>query len=197
MSNPIVAGLTGVAQFEGRDSSGRFWAYAGLVLALAFVVMCVPFAIEMNKTFEAFNSFAAEHPELTTVQRGPGQVSIRVEGFHPELMPDFGRLLTTMGLVVAGVVGLLAAAVARRLHDTGRSGVWGLAPLPFLAFGIFGFEGLIEGFMTDDPDLRLFAGLMLNNMIYLLTLAGLVWMLGSAGTPGPNRFGPAPAAAEA
>jgi uncharacterized membrane protein YhaH (DUF805 family) len=195
MSNPIVAGLTRLAQFEGRDSSGRFWPYASLVLALAFVVMCAPFVIELNKTFQAINSFAAEHPELTTVHRGPGQVSIQIEGSHPELTPDFAYLVNTIGLVAAGAVALLAAAVARRLHDTGRSGLWGLIPLPFLAFGIFGLAALIDRFMTDGPIMPLFAGLMLNNMVYLLSLAGLVWMLGSAGTPGSNRFGPAPAEA--
>lgn len=192
MSNPIVAGLTRLAQFEGRDSTGRFWPYAALVLALTFAVMCAPFVIEVNKTFEAFNNFAAEHPELTTVQRSAGQVSIQVEGSHPELMPNFGYLIKTTGFVAAGAVLLLAAAVARRLHDTGRSGLWGLAPLPFMAFGLFGFGAVIESFMTDGPIMPLFAAVLLNNMIYLLSLAGLVWMLGSAGSPGPNRFGPAP-----
>ena len=197
MNNPIVAGLTRLAQFEGRDSSGRFWPYASLILALSFVVMCAPFVIEVNKTFEAINSFAAEHPELTTVHRGPGQVSVQIEGSHPELTPDFGYLLTTTGLVAAGRQPRPAGRPRRRLHDTGRSGLWGLVPLPFLAFGIFGFRALIDSFMTDAPIMPLFAALLLNNMVYLLTLAGLVWMLGSAGTPGPNRFGPAPAAVEA
>ena len=39
MNNPIVAGLTRLAQFEGRDSSGRFWPYASLILALSFLAL--------------------------------------------------------------------------------------------------------------------------------------------------------------
>lgn len=192
MGNPIIGGLTRVMRFSGRDSRARFWPCALAVTALTFIAMSAPLVIEINKTFAGLEQYAAEHPERATVTQGPGHYSIQVEGSVPGAMPDFGFLITVTGAVMLGAVVLLAAAVARRLHDTGRAGYWGLLPLPFMAFGLFGFGHLLQQFMTDEPDLRLFAGLFLNNMLYLLALAGLVWLLCGVGTPGSNRFGPAP-----
>ena len=84
----------------------------------------------------------------------------------------------------------LAAAVARRLHDRDRSALWGLLPLPFLAFGFVAMRSLFAAFGTGhEPDLRLFTALVVSNMLYLGSLTFLIVQLASGGNPGPNRYG--------
>jgi uncharacterized membrane protein YhaH (DUF805 family) len=141
----------------------------------------------MMSTFEKMQRFAIEHPDQSTVNQGPGSYSISIEGSHPELMPDFGALFGGMAMVITAMVVLLAAAVARRLHDSGRSGVWGLMPLPFLAFGFIAMPAI---FNSQEPEMNLFFGLFFNNFIYLVTLTVLVVFLASAGKDSENRFGP-------
>ncbi len=41
--------------------------------------------------------------------------------------------MASFGMFVA-LVATLAAAIARRLHDVGRSALWGLIPLPFICY---------------------------------------------------------------
>lgn len=43
---------------------------------------------------------------------------------------------------------------------------------------------------TDTPDMGLFLLLFLNNLLYMIALAGLVLVLALPGTRGPNRYGP-------
>ena len=96
-----------------------------------------------------------------------------------------------MGCIAVITVALLAAAVARRLHDRDRSGLWGLAPLPFLSFGLVGMHYLMTSFSgPQQPDLGAFFFLFLNNITYLAILVTLVVQLASRGTEGENRFGP-------
>ena len=87
---------------------------------------------------------------------------------------------------------LLAAAVARRLHDLDETGLWGLMPLPFLAIDIVGFPRALSYFAQQIADPWLFAGLFANNILYLATLGALLAMLSRDGVPGPNRHGPVP-----
>src|SRR6478609_1301890 len=46
------------------------------------------------------------------------------------LHPD--KIIVGMAVISIIVIALIAAAVARRLHDRGLSGAWGLPPLPLL-----------------------------------------------------------------
>jgi uncharacterized membrane protein YhaH (DUF805 family) len=88
---------------------------------------------------------------------------------------------------------LLAAAVTRRLHDRGRRGWWGLAPLPFLVVGMTVFPRLFKttlaGEMTPDS-MRLFGLMFANNLLYLGSLGLLIFLLAGASQPNANRFGP-------
>jgi uncharacterized membrane protein YhaH (DUF805 family) len=76
------------------------------------------------------------------------------------------------------------------------SGFWGLLPVPLLVVGItmmpVVFLGMFQNLYT--PDLRLFFGLFLNNMIYLVALGVLVLLLVGSTRPGANRYGPEPEA---
>jgi uncharacterized membrane protein YhaH (DUF805 family) len=106
------------------------------------------------------------------------------------------QMVAVGSITVAATVVLLAAAVARRLHDRNRRGYWGLLPLPFLAAGLALMPGIFERAAAgrEIPDPRLFLALVLNNLVYLAALGFLIVLLAGPGTTGPNRFGPPPPA---
>ncbi|MBS0478965.1 MAG: DUF805 domain-containing protein, partial [Proteobacteria bacterium] len=93
---------------------------------------------------------------------------------------------------------LLAAAVARRLHDSGRSGWWG-APTPILL--IAGLVGMMHVFAVmsaapasnalDGPpiDFASFGVMMLCNLAYLASLVLLVILCSLPSQAGDNRYG--------
>jgi len=194
--NPIIAsighGLRGIARFKGRDGGVRFWIYAFFILALAILAMMAVFIPELARSFERMQAFAAAHPESSTVTAGPGHYSISVQGRHPELAPDFQFILQAIGAITLVSIVLIAAAVVRRLHDRGKSGWWGIMPLPFLATGAVMMPPLFADFgaKAGGPDMGLFALLFLNNMVYIATLLALAIMLMLPGTVGDNRYGP-------
>ncbi|WP_241217854.1 DUF805 domain-containing protein [Sphingomonas sp. 2R-10] len=139
-------------------------------------------------------AFAAAHPDRATVTSGPGQYSVQIDGpVPPELMLEPMRgFMPVVAIVALLSVLLLAAAVVRRLHDSGRRGWWGLLPLPFLATGLIAMIVVFGrvGFSPAEPDVVPFVVLFLNNILYLAALALLVVQLCRPSDPGPNRFGP-------
>jgi len=141
---------------------------------------------EISVSMERMQKFAAKHPELATIQQGPGSYSISIQGNHPELMPDMGNMMGMMAIVFVIVVALFAAAVARRLHDRGKSGVWGLLPLPFI---IFASVMMPKVFAQNPPNMGLFFAIFINNMLYIASLIFLVVLLAGAGSKGENRYG--------
>lgn len=127
------------------------------------------------------------------VVAGPGYYSVQIHDPDAALMPDFAPFFWAVrGAVIAAGV-LLAAAVTRRLHDTGRAGWWGLPPLVLLAGVSAIFPSVVEGMMQEaDPS---FAGFFLMfglGVLYNLSLIGLAVLLCLKGTTGTNRYGPEP-----
>lgn len=165
----IRSGLGNVANFAGRDRPGMFWPYAGTMVAGAFAIWYVFGALVMRRMIRA----SAD---------GGGEVFF---GFH---------LMTLMTIVMASIalvlVGLLAAAATRRLHDGGRSGWWATLPLPFLAFGFIGMSFLRRTASGGDFPSAMFSILAINNIIYMLSLVTLVIFLAWTSEPRDNRFGP-------
>ena len=193
--------LANISRFNGRESRQTFWLWIAAVIGFSVVAGFAIFVPAMISSISKMQRFAADHPEQTTITEGPGRYSVEIHGSHPELMPDFGGLIASLATVYILSLVLLAAAVARRLHDCGRSGWWGLMPVPFLTAGVFLFEMLLgpmaakgSGIAPDASFFRLFGLLFANNLIYLATLVTLVVMLCRASDPGPNRFGSGPIA---
>jgi uncharacterized membrane protein YhaH (DUF805 family) len=176
--------------FRGRETAVSFWPWVACIIAMSFVAMMGVIMPMILSTFGRMQQFAAEHPDQATVSQGPGHYSVQIEGHHPELMPDMGAMMGGMTVLVAIVVLLLAAAVTRRLHDTGKRGWWGLMPVPFL---LHGFYGMATIFNAAEPDLSGFFLLFANNMIYLVTLGILAFMLIGKSQQGPNAWGEQPA----
>lgn len=192
MANPIIRGFANLARFSGRDRRGEFWPYAGVVFVVMFVAMGAAAFWAVSPMITEAAQFAAEHPDSATVQVSPGAYSVQIDAGAPDApMPDFTRMFGAMGACLAILVVLLAAAVTRRLHDRGLGGYWGLAPVLFLAVAFVGFPMMISNMMaTDTPDMGLFLLLFLNNLLYMIALAGLILVLALPGTRGPNRYGP-------
>lgn len=158
--------LSRLTDFSGRDPRRVFWPYVGLVVLALMIVM------------GAGNMIA---------------VSLLIPATPQQDFPDLSGLVLLMGVEIVAVVALLAAAVARRLHDTGRRAWWGLAPLPFLAFGIGGFYVVVSSFEAPPPGLdRMFFAIFFNNLIYLVVLGLLIVLLAQPSQAGANRYGEPP-----
>jgi len=178
--------LARLTRFSGRESAGRFWPYVGTIVALAILSLAAAILPMFADTITRMQNFAAEHPDQATVTSGPGSYSISIQGNHPELFPDMTGMIHVMMIGIGIAVLLLAAAVARRLHDRGKSGLWGLLPLPFLFFGLFAMSRVLA---SNPPDFSLFTLLFLNNLVYLGALLFLILQLAGGGTPGANAYG--------
>ena len=96
----------------------------------------------------------------------------------------------------------LAAAIVRRLHDTGRTGLWVLMPLPFGLYGLYAMERLFAYvprlIRAEGQDPAVFAFMAEFTWAFgaaLLWLAALIWLivfLCGRGQPQENRYGPPP-----
>lgn len=186
--------LRNLARFDGRDRPRDFWPYASVLVAALMLGSAAAITPEMTTWSDKIMAFVAAHPDQTeVVQRGTSQV-IKIRGRHPELIPDFSGFVGAMQIMSVLAVALLAAAVARRLHDTGRSDLWGLAPLPFLAVGLILIPRTIIGMTTGHPPQlatisMVFGILFVNTIFYLIALMRLAFLLSRDSEPAPNRFG--------
>ena len=160
-------GFGKVLRFGGRDSRPQFWFYV-LWLFLAQQLLGALLAIGLissgiGEPFQAGTSGGLDPAKLFNF--------------------FFGGAIAVGVLLVA----LVAAAAVRRLHDSDLSGAWGLFPIPFLSIGIV---VIMRVFGSDDASpMRYFTALLVNNLVYLVTLVALVILLCRPSTPGPNRFG--------
>lgn len=193
--------LSNLANFKGRASQGQFWPYAICVVLLVFTTSFAAMIPTFTATMERMQKFAIEHPESSTIHSGLGTYEIEIHGNHPELMPDIGQMSLGIGAFAAVVVVLLAATVARRLHDRGRSALWALTPLLFLTFSLVMFPQLTARMAdastsnaeTTGQALPMFFAIFFSNLFYLASLVGLLIVLIGRGTRDDNKFGQASA----
>jgi uncharacterized membrane protein YhaH (DUF805 family) len=178
--------------FSGRDARGQFWPWAIFLFILSMIAYIVAFVPVMAQWMTRIQRFVIEHPKDLP---DPGPFKPGVNPFPAELMPDFHAFF--LAGIVINVVGiaLIAASVTRRLHDRDRTGAWALAYLPFIAIGnFFGPRAFASFGMVNPPNPMLVTLLALNNLMSFAILILLIVQFASAGTPGPNRFGPDPLA---
>ena len=183
--------LTGLLRFSGRETGAKFWPWVAVVLVFNMAVAAIVMVPLMLNTFRKMNQFVHEHPDQGTIVTGPGSYSVQVHGYHPELMPDLSGFMLAIQVSAAVSVLMLAAAVTRRLHDTDKSGLFGLLPLPFLTTGLTLFPAFFAQSMSGaEPDTGGFMLLFANNMLYLGLLGLLAFLLARKSSSGDNRFGP-------
>lgn len=177
MMNPIVRGFKKLADFKGRDRRSQFWPYAGVVCAVWFVVQ------GMFGNLVMFTAMASGD--------------------------EANFVIAFIGTMVAGVlllVCLLAAAVSRRLHDRGLSGLWALIPVGLLVVMMSGFGLLFQSVWEDVPmddsstDMSFvfgMLGIMFCNLLYIASLVTLSSSCAERAKPvrtamGQNRPSPVP-----
>lgn len=184
-------GISGVFQFSGRSSRSDFWIYAFILFLMAMGVWSFVMAIEMSRTFAEVQEYANVHPDKVTVTVGPSGATYRINGSAPGIGPNLGYMLWWLSGIAAASIALLASAAVHRLHDTDRTGLWVLLPLPFLVSGLWLMASLLNELNgSSEPDIGVFAiAGFVNNLIYLATLAVVGFLLLRSGSPGANRFG--------
>ncbi len=189
----LKIGFGGLLRFSGRDPRRQFWPWFAFVYGLMTLIAMVGMVPVMGGVFLKMQRVAREHPEDVTVVQGPTSYSMSVQGHGAELMPDLTPFLVAMGLTLVLAVVLLAAAVTRRLHDSGKPGWLGLMPLPFFIAPFYIMPKFFSMMGTgQEPPMELFLLLMVNNLSYFVVLGIMVVLLVLKSTPGPNRYGPEP-----
>ena len=164
MHSPVVRGFAGLLRFRGRDTRSEFWPYAG-----------VAFALYMGLGPMAVAPFFAQ----LLSQPAGGDFISAMDGF-----------LVASLLIFVALIGLLAAAISRRLHDTGRSALWGFLPLPFAAYSGAMFFQIFAQFRTGPPDVRLSLTVFASNAFYLAAVGCLVVLLALPSSSKGDRFRP-------
>ena len=149
-------------------------------LVVIMVVGMIIFVPMMAKSMAAMQEYAAQHPEQATITSGPGQYSISVEGHHPEFW-SAGSMALYLAVTFGLAIVLYAAAVVRRLRDRGKSGFWGLMPLPFIIYSSIMMPTVVAA--GGGPDMTLFFSIFFSNMLYIVTLIVLIVFLA-----GPSKL---------
>ena len=174
--------------FSGLEDRASFWPYGALAFLITTAAAMIIFVPMMVHTMQAMQQFAAAHPDQTTVTSGPGQYSISVQGNHPEFMPA-GSVALFLAVGFGLAILLYAAAVVRRLRDRGKSGLWGLMPLPFIIYSsfqmprMFAFAG-----RETQADMMLFFSIFFSNLLYIVTLIWLIVLLAGPSEPRASGY---------
>ena len=157
-----------LADFSGREDRSSFWPYAALVYGI--MTLC---------------SMVAMFPLMMSMSRAVEQAA--ASGGKPPL-PPFGGFIAGVTVVTLIGIAFYAAAVSRRLHDSGFSAPWGLMPLPFLLFSMVRMSDFFASVGVDQPDMGRFLEIFVSNLIYMITIVALIVMLARRSDPGPNRY---------
>jgi uncharacterized membrane protein YhaH (DUF805 family) len=186
----IARGFKGLLRFSGRSSRTDFWSFAIFVFLIVFGIWMSVMSVEMSRALGEAHQYAGQHPEDVTITTSATQYSIKVKNPPPGMGPDFGFLMKWLAGIAVFAIAMLAASVTRRLHDTNRTGFWGLLPIPFLFSGLWLMSGVFKDVgRTAEPDMSAFFLLFANNLIYLVCIGVLGFLLLRSGTAGDNRFG--------
>jgi len=175
-------------RFKGRQTRGEFWPYAGVVILICYLAAGLVMVPIVGDFVQQAGELARSQPEAVTMQSGATGALVSVDA-GTGVLPNVMLLSGGLGGVVALAVLLLAAAVSRRLHDSGLRAYWGLLPLPFLIGGLLLMPLLMREFAaSSEPDLSLFFLLFGNNIVYLACLGALIILLCRPSSQGANTF---------
>jgi DNA-binding CsgD family transcriptional regulator/uncharacterized membrane protein YhaH (DUF805 family) len=122
-------GLGNVLDFSGRDTRAQFRRYAILLFVVGVLTPLLILQTQFILLFVRLQLWAAIHPE----QAGNFPQWIRD---HPEFKPDLGGLRSIMAFLALLHVALIAAALARRRHDLGRTELCGSLSLPIVTLAL-------------------------------------------------------------
>lgn len=185
----ILYNLRNLMRFAGRDTGAQFWPYAIFIFVVQSIIsLALTLPIIVRAMINAFQLGVQQ--AITNSGRPRAADQQAFAQINSGIYSDMGSMLTvTAPIFTAVLVILLAAAIARRLHDRGMSGYWGLMPLPFTVFSILTMPKLFAAFATHTVEGDWFAGLLINNFLYFAALILLIVLLARQGVGGANRFG--------
>lgn len=169
--------------FSGREDRASFWPYAAVAFLILMIIGMLVFIPILLSAFHSMQQFAVQNPDQVTTVHTTDTYSVSVHGDHPAFLRAEEIVLylaTTFGSAIL----LYAAAVVRRLRDTGRSGAWGLLPLPFILYSSVQMPRMFAGIGSGtEPDMTLFFSIFVSNLFYLVSLVGLIVLLAARSRP--------------
>ena len=193
MFGAVRHGLVHIFDPRGRDARQTFWYYVLFVVLLRVaggMVVSIPLTVNMMRAgFEA-------------AQRNDGEAVVQAQ-----MMQQMTGMMQTMagvGIVIGVVtIVLLAASLARRLHDSGLSG-W-LVLVPGLSYAVALAMLPVQMDRTIEVMQRMQApGSAATNPMAMMQAQGPIALLGWVpalfvvifgvlkSTDGPNRYGDEP-----
>ncbi len=197
MLGAVKYNLTHLLDFSGRDARQTFWFYVLFVflvnIAVGMIVTVAMIGRMMGPLIDAAQASASE--EVIRAQMGAGMGAM------------MGSVMWYSLAATVVMILLLAASFVRRLHDSNRSGWWGLLVLAAQAAGIFvSFKmiGVMQEIMTaamSGPTpmtpvemQALMQGHNINAYAGVGWLAPLIVIVFGVmdSTEGPNRYGAEP-----
>jgi uncharacterized membrane protein YhaH (DUF805 family) len=159
----ILCNFRNLVRFSGRDTREQFWPYAIFLFIIQNIVSTITMApimySIMTKTFSLVQEQATH---AGTRLSATDQIAFNqmIQGVISDMQ---SMLIVTTPILIGLFIVFVAAATARRLHDRGKSGFWGLMPIPFAGFGVVLMPRLFSTWL-QKPDFTLFGLLFLNNI---------------------------------
>ncbi|MEZ5654614.1 MAG: DUF805 domain-containing protein [Sphingobium sp.] len=174
---PFIAHFSRLFDFAGREDRSSFWPYAAFVFIFVTVAGMAIFLPIMGHAIHKMQQYAVQHPDQVVIAQGPGYYSISTKSGHPEFVA--ASAMAKFFAVIFGLAILLyAAAVVRRLHDRGKTGFWGLMPLPFILYSSVQMPRVFSSFSAGaEPSMGLFFSIFFSNLFYIVTLIWLIVIL--------------------
>ena len=196
----LSEGFRNITTFSGRTPRRQFWPFTGVVFGVGYVLYMIALFPAVGGVLMSASSGAMHNPREFRASEDWVAVGNQVYVANPSVEASAGLppMLTAMLWSVVGFVAvlvlLLSSAVVRRLHDTGRSGWWGLLPLPFLFIGL-GMMPLMMPLlnMEAEGDVVWWTTMLFAvNVLYILVMITLIVFLVQPSQAEANRFGAVP-----
>lgn len=191
----IKHGLGNLTNFNGRDARQAFWYY---VLFVYLVTIVIGLVASIPMTMQAM---------MIGVEQGmahAGDPEAARVAMQQATLANFDTFLPALfwtGAISAAILLLgLAAAIVRRLHDSGLSGYWALLPGALQVFNLVSMPSQIEQsrammaaqFADPSAGMGMFASAASAAVLGWAAIVLVIVFGVRKSTPGPNRFGEAP-----
>jgi uncharacterized membrane protein YhaH (DUF805 family) len=191
----ILADFRRLAEFSGREPRRQFWPYVGIVYLADVIVGQFAMIPIVTRMMQNMLTVMMDPAFTAKLEANPFQA----QGAMFTAMAGDMRWIAMASMASGAVlVVLLAAAVSRRLHDSGLSAWWGAMPLPFavvhmalMPWFFSAFAAMFSG--ASQPNTTFLTLFMLNNTLSMAAMIALIVLLCRRSSDGDNRFSLAPA----
>ena len=185
----ILYNFRNLVRFSGRDTREQFWPYAIFLFIIQNIVSVIAMTPVMYSIMTKTFSLVQEQATHTRTRLSAADQKAFEQMMQGIISDMQSMLVVTTPILIGLFIVFIAAAVARRLHDCGKPGFWGLMPIPFAGFGVVLMPKTFSAFLTHDISVGWFAALFLNNILYFGALIFLIVLLAQRTAVGANRYG--------